>query len=99
VRYNSSNAASCSGLRVGTRIGFMGSSSSPQLTPVRIYLFVLREYTRVHAADNESASSRTATSTTLPALAVSVPLAGRLAFTVAMDHAFNVGVVGAHVIA
>jgi hypothetical protein len=42
VRYNSSKAASRSGLRMGTRIGFMGTSFAHDLTPLGIYLFVLR---------------------------------------------------------
>jgi hypothetical protein len=42
VRYNSSKASSCSELRVGIRIGFMGYSLAHKLTPLGIYLFVLR---------------------------------------------------------
>jgi hypothetical protein len=41
VRYNSSKAASRSGLRVGTRIGFMGSSFAHDLTPLGINLSAL----------------------------------------------------------
>src|SRR5215218_956771 len=42
VRYNSSKASSCSGLRVGIRIGLMGSSSAHKLIPLENNLFVLR---------------------------------------------------------
>src|SRR5215218_3766470 len=41
VRYNSSKASSCSGLRVGIRIGLMGSSSAHKLIPLENNLFVL----------------------------------------------------------
>jgi hypothetical protein len=43
VRYNFSKASSCSGLRVGIRIGLMGSSFAHKLTPLGIYLFVLSQ--------------------------------------------------------
>jgi hypothetical protein len=42
VRYNFSKVSSCSELRVGMRIGFMGSSLAHKLTPLGINLFVLR---------------------------------------------------------
>src|SRR5215207_7912836 len=40
--YNVSKASSCSGLRVGIRIGFMGSSFSHKPTPLGNNLIVLR---------------------------------------------------------
>src|SRR3954453_1766811 len=41
TRYRSSKSASCSGLRAGISMGFMGSSSAHKLTPLGINLFVL----------------------------------------------------------
>src|SRR5215204_6315132 len=41
-RYNVSKASSCSGLRVGIRIGFMGSSFSHKPTPLGNNLIVLK---------------------------------------------------------
>ena len=42
LRYRFSKAASCSGLRMGIRLGFMGFSSTHKITPLGINLFVLR---------------------------------------------------------
>src|SRR5215204_1881646 len=47
-RYNVSKASSCSGLRVGIRIGFMGSSFSHKPTPLGNNLIVLSPAARLN---------------------------------------------------